>query len=501
MKANFESQLLGGGSRYSLQEGEWIAVDFAECFIQQSFCYGNNPLTTYSYASFPWRFPESFRYASTFIDSFMLGDDEAVVVLMQTPPEMAYLGVTPYVHNRRNPVTQGRGLVAASYSDTVNHLRMGAFLADPNEPVDPNDALDPNDPLDPNAPGTGSGYGVAALAPATPSPAQLSGAAAGSFPFDRLTAFIMTGNREVADTLTAVLDASGLPASAVNVLPIPVGAPELPLFTGYRFESDEFSLIGRFTFPDDPVAQQNWNAAKPVAVYRIGDDAAASATYPLENYAPRQTGVSEYVLLPGIEQRLDDLVSALRLRHPEATANVFYDGKVGAGRGWDCIAGYLRCAFDNQDALYIQQITDPEFLRLRSDPGNFWYVVGVNHRRTGKARYTNHSVYYRRLAGGVSSIDDSTAAGSAAYYAEAYSAGLAIGDFEDFYVFRIARDCDVDELALGYCMEVPYPTGQDPIGVDDNDSLYLVSRSYLEEISGVGPDISEVVPPVVMVYR
>ncbi|TGD76079.1 hypothetical protein E4634_00575 [Mangrovimicrobium sediminis] len=440
------------------ESGSWDPGDIEECFEDQSFCFGNNPLTVYSYAEFRPRFPELRRYAG----GFMLGEDEGVVVLLQTPPEMQYMGFTPYVHNRRLPDapfwSTRRPLVTASFGDSLNQLRFNAH----------------------------------------PGPGEVPGSA---YPFERLSALVMTANQSVATGLVELLEASGLPASATNILSVPVGDATLPLYAGYSRDADEFALLGRFSLPADPQAVEDWYAASPVAVYRVALDTGGFTPYPLQPYASRITGRSEYELLPGVEARLANLATALRRRHAPSAPRTFATGTGYAGEGWDCLRDYLPCAYDNQDALYYRFNTFPTILNMTSDAGNFWYIAGVNHQRTGKALYTNHAVYFVQIAGGVSSIDDSDSIGSAAFYAQAFAGGLEIGDFDDFYVFRIARDCAIDELEAGFCIEVPYPSQGQPIGVEDDDDIYPVIRFYVDSQSGVGPALSEIVPPVLLVYE
>jgi hypothetical protein len=197
---------------------------------------------------------------------------------------------------------------------------------------------------------------------------------------------------------------------------------------------------------------------------------------------------------------MNDLVTALKRRHTDLIPKVYSKGHWVSTKGQICIANYELCNVDNQDALYREEDIDIP-LYLTYDPNNFWYLIGINHRDTGKATYTNHSIYLKELSAGVASITDDNAEGSAAYYAELYAEGLEIGDYEDFYVFRVARDCNVEELDLGYCLEVPYPESGNPIGVTDTDEIITFSRLYVESSTGVGPIPIEVIGSWMMVFE
>ncbi|TGD75470.1 hypothetical protein E4634_03220 [Mangrovimicrobium sediminis] len=452
----FEQRLQATDAVADHQVGEWITFDLETCFETNSFCFGNNPESGYSFAHLPWRSPELIRYST----GFMLDDNEAVVLLLQTPPQLAYFGFTPYVQDRWVPETDNQRIeVAASLADSINHLRLGAY------------------------------------------PAAIPGAA--PYPFERISAVVMSANQRAVAAVSSLLVASGIPARAVNVFRIPTGAIELPLVTGYTERSDEFAIMARYTLPADRATFEAWLAANPVSVYRITLDTPEFESFPFTGYRERVTGISEYddAVMPQVMSRLGKVVAALVQRHPEATPEIYLRGIGHAGLGHECINDYSSCIYDNQDALYYRHEVSPPVYRLTSDPGNFWYAVGVEHQRTSKALYTSHSVYMARNAGGVASINTGTARGSVEFYAGDWLGNMDIGDPNDFYIFRIARQCGLAELELGYCVEVPYPTPLSPVGVEDTDPLTFVTRYYVEMNSGVGPAQSEIAPPVFVVYE
>ncbi|MES9991881.1 MAG: hypothetical protein ABW098_08000 [Candidatus Thiodiazotropha sp.] len=437
---------------YTYEQGAWYFFNVERCFRLDIYCFGNNPSTPYGYPVFANR-----TYEPEGSTGFMLDNTEAVVLLLQTPPAVRYYGITPYVQARMilDAIIPGkRRIVLGSFADTLNYLRINAVEKG-------SDTLTT---------------------------------------FDGLAAVILTSNHAVAENLERRLIESGLSPNGINIIEIPTISESMPLYTGYNTEADEFTLIMRVGLPLVSEELDMWLDLEPLAVWRIGVPDTEFELFDASPYEERRTNYYEHSVVQNSLARMNSLITALKRRHSELTPRVFPKGHWVSTKGKACITDYELCNADNQDALYRQEDVDIP-LYLTSDPENFWYLIGAAHRNTGKATYTNHSIYLKRLAAGVASITDENATGSAAYYAEPHAEGLEIGDYEDFYVFRVARDCDPEELDLGYCLEVPYPEPGQPIGVMDNDELFTFSRLYVETSSGVGPIPSEVIGSWMMVYE
>jgi hypothetical protein len=438
--------------RYTYERGAWYFFNVERCFRLGIYCFGNNPSTPYGYPVFA-----NHTYEPEGSTGFMLDDTEAVVLLLQTPPAVRYYGITPYVQARKIPdavIPGKRRIILASFADTLNYLRINAVEKD-------SDALST---------------------------------------FDSLAAVILTSNNAVAEELETRLIESGLSPEGINIIGIPTTSETMPLYTGYTDEADEFTLIMRVGLPLVSEELDRWLDVEPLAVWRIGVTDVALEPFDTSPYEERRTQYYEHTVVQDSVTRMNALITALKRRHPDLLPKVYSKGRWVFTKGQTCITNYELCNADNQDALYRQEDLDIP-LYLTSDPGNFWYIIGVAHRYTGKATYTNHSIYLKELAAGVTTITDENAEGSAAYYAEPYAEGLDIGDYEDFYVFRVARDCYSEELDLGYCLEVPYPEPGQPIGVSDDDELFTFSRLYVESSSGVGPIPSEVIGSWMMVFE
>lgn len=449
IQSNFAASLDGAPTRYFYEEGIFRFFDVETCFAQAHPCFGNNPDTPYGFPMFPPRRGETANF------NFKLGKTEAVVMLGLTPPDARYFGLTSYVYSRQDRQDPDKRMVVfGSISDTINMDRIGVHSIGPGS----------------------------------------------DDPHNRITAFVFTPNTEVEDEMRALLTSAGLDPEAINVFPIPTVSDEFPLVLGYGDDADDFTMLIRVGFPTDQDELDAYIAAAPFAVWRVGVRDSAFGGYPWEPYIERTTGITERDLLPGVDARLEDLATALQRRHAGLTPKVVRDPIVPLKTGHQCINLHIYCSSDSQDsALTFDANGFPH--RLIDDPDNFWYVLGVNHTYTGKTVYFNHSVYRMDISGGIGSISDVSAPGSAAYYAEAYSDGLDIGDFDDFYVYKIARACDATEKELGYCYEVPYPTPAAPVGAEDDDDLTLVGRLYVDQTSGVGPDKDELVLPMMLIYE
>jgi hypothetical protein len=129
---------------------------------------------------------------------------------------------------------------------------------------------------------------------------------------------------------------------------------------------------------------------------------------------------------------------------------------------------------------YYDFLRDPA-ITLGNDTNEFMIVYGVNHVATGKATYSNFVVNGADIWNGVGTITDADFTGSAEEYLPDNP------NAKYLYVYKLARNCDGDP----YCYEVPYGVGG--YGIDLDQPLFIVWRSYLEESTKTGPSYSEIV--------
>lgn len=196
--ANFSAHI---PADWKNESGSWEYFDIADCFVNGPSCFGNNPTTPYGY-------PQFVDPSTGVVDkAFHMAADEAVVIVMRTPPESRYFAVTQFLMDQES--TSATNIVFASLSDSLNNMKIGT---------------------------TGS---------ATP----------GQNVFDQYAAIVWTGDKNTFVSVRNKLIGSGLPSTAINFLPLPVNLPVYPIDIGgvgawkNRFESIEAIRIRNRTSP------------------------------------------------------------------------------------------------------------------------------------------------------------------------------------------------------------------------------------------------------------
>jgi hypothetical protein len=414
--------------------GSWEYFDVTQCFKPGGICFGNNPSSPYGYPAFP------NDGSSTPVSEFQMNADEAIVLIFRTPPEVRYFGFTQYIINMGQP-PEGASPVPtfASLSDTVNNLQLGT---------------------------TGS------LTP-------------GVQVFDQYSAVIWTGDLKTLATAKAKLIAAGLPATAINFIPLPVNLPIYPLRVGYGDGKDTFSMLMRAALPTVQANLDSYIKEKPFFVVKTGPAfSPPTMPAPVVGYAPETTGVTEDARL---DQSLAALVKDIRSKYSGSFSlreqTVSYTSKTG----WDCIAGNGTCAGDNHDALYSSEGSRVAV----NDLQDFVIVVGVNHQKTGKALYMNHTIYDPKTITGIVSVSDPVlTTESALYHAGATSPNDSrVKRYRNLYAYIISYDC----AGKQFCVEIPPPTVANPIGLPPGSPFIVVGRDYVDPRSGVRPDPNELV--------
>jgi len=148
--------------------------------------------------------------------------------------------------------------------------------------------------------------------------------------------------------------------------------------------------------------------------------------------------------------------------------------RVAFKAGYDSIQRDTNALGDNRDSIYLRT---KNFL-LPDDPDNFVIVYGANHVTTGKALYSNFSVYGRKALNGVGSVDNTSFPTAEQYLPEN-------PDAKYFYVYKIARQCGANEDCLAI------RTGPGATGIPLNQPAFVAFRAYLELQTKVGPEFEE----------
>ncbi|MBT9487248.1 MAG: hypothetical protein IV093_07025 [Rubrivivax sp.] len=401
-------------------------------------CFTNGSTCYGSNPSSPYGYPDFGGAMSTKLDP-----SDAVVVFMRTPPEVRYFGFTQYLYDR---AISSKPFVFASLSDTLNHLKFSTLQA----------------------------------------------ARPGTAPFDQYAVLVWAADMNTLASVQVLLAQQGIPESKVNFIPLPVG---LPLFMGDGEMADTFTLLMRMALPTVPADFSMYMADKPFYVVKVRPaNPPLVAPAPIIGYASETTGVSEDTALAAA---LDTLVANIKANH--ASSFTFKDQLVAYSKrlGWECLADDVDCiGGDNHDALYSQDLSRDLTVGNLKD---IVIIAGVNHQKTGKAVYTNHSVVDPVKTTGIVSIEDPQMTSRSALY----HAGVKqpndprVKQFSKLYAYAVSYDCN----GLKYCINIPAPTADNPVGLPPGAAFTLWGRSYVEPRTGVRPALNEVVRHQVMVGK
>lgn len=425
--------------------GRWEYFNPEECFTAPTgVCYGNNPTSPYGYPSF------STGPGGDDVFSFRMNPSEAVVLIFRTPPSLRYFSFAQYLVKRPGDKTA----VFASLSDSLNHLKIGT---------------------------TGS-------------------QTAGVNVFNQYAAVVWTADKATFGKISALLQSSGLPQWAINFLPFPLeispaGAPSgttVKINLGYGQGADLINMLMRTALPTISADFDQYRQEKPFFVVKVRPaEPQASQPAPALGYASETSGVSE-----GEELRkaLDQLVADVRSNYSGKKYKITELGvKFIPLTGWDCIYQNMGCAADNHDALYsVDSNSGGSGVVKFRNSGDFVIIAGVNHQKTGKATYINHSIYdTKKFAGIVSIADQSLTTQSALYHAGVTDPADPRNKlYQSLYAYVISYKC----AGISYCLAIPAPTVTNPIGLAPGSPFFIMGRKYLEPRTKVRPSAAETIP-------
>jgi len=395
---------------------------------------------------------------------WQLREDEAVILVGQTPPPAAYF----------------------------SYVTLLAFL--PISPWPPEEGYLPRRV----APQVGDAINVETVKTIGPDP------------YEAPMVYIITGHRETEQRVRAAARAAGYPDAIINVETI---SPALgPL--GIKDKGSWFFFAHRVALPDDKDALKLYlqEAGERYRVFRVTPEKAlAPDPEPVPVLRVRGTGHTEMDLYPALKRLrqaiLDEYATDGKCEgeRKELDTRVFStvtrDGRelilekpyVGLQRGIQVIGA-------TRDTNYLG--TYPNFM-LREGVDEFVIVYGVNHQKTGKVTYASASLY----------SDKDRWFGIATQYSPYFgdSARQYLPDDPEadmLYAIKVARHCDEGEE---YCLQVDPPEFRDikgetyacdldnldtpdwdPSPFDLNEQeMFFVFRSYLEPATLAGPDDNE----------
>ncbi len=245
-------------------------------------------------------------------------------------------------------------------------------------------------------------------------------------------------------------------------------------------EGDTFGHVWRVAVEHDEVAGQAFRDDPGGVLLRVTPD----AEQPIQNphirpvALERGAGTDETAWQPA----LDALDQAIRERHSGMRAVDVWTSNNGP-REFDCIEEEVLCNADTPDRLTW---LTPFFQLDSSD--DFVVAYGVNHEHTGKASYSSFVVIEEDHQIGFAGVNSREMPGSAAHYVP--NEPLV----DDLYAYTVSRDCSQHAEP---CVEIPGTCPGAPVG----DRIRLTMRAYLEQATGTGPDMAEMVGDRVIAFR
>ena len=384
---------------------------------------------------------------------YKLGQDEAIVLITQLPPECKYYSFINYVmftqQKEGKDYTNEKAFFSAGNEETGLYHPIFGSIGDSVNMVNIKHDGD-------------SAYGSQAV-------------------------IVISANQTVTEKVTAQLTAAGYDESMINVMPIPADTYNMGLQKG----ADTFSFLGRISQPTDQDAYDSYTESLSAnsVVYRVSPQKELDAD-PYENavLTARGTGEHEISKLKNGSQHLDEIREAIISQYANEYDYEELSTDIAVPEGLTAYLNDRNAQGDNRDTAYVMT----KDFTLNSDE-DFVVVYGVNHTQTGKALYSNAVLYARPMLNGVCSVYDSLFPGSATSYLEE-----DCDNADDYYVYKMARTQMDDYTAI-----IEHSTGNEKgkfYGVDNGDTLLLAFRAYMDE-NNVGASYYEIVYDRAIVFH
>jgi len=373
-------------------------------------------------------------------NNFHLGQNEALILVGQTPPPVAYFSYTVFLGTRRTtrfpPKNGGFTMLNAYVADSINNLTV--HTSGP-----------PRDP------------------------------------YNRELLLFIVADRQVEARVQEAARRAGYPPSMFNTMVLPPAV----LHLGVDANADTFWLVQRTAVPSDPQALNTY-LAQPQTLLRVTlqDPAWQPDPIPVPRVAVRGTGQTELGLMPAV----DALGEAIKTYYgsnevTEQPVDWYY---------WEGLTGVqeeINEMGPSGDALG-PRTAGHFFLPSRDD---FAIVYGVNHEATGKATYSSLSLYEDTLWIGLGVAYSRDYPGSVARYLHGLPPdNAAVLNADKLYAWKVARDCGGEE----YCLPIQNP-GCANLDLTDSSPFKILFRLYVEPATKTGPEIREVLFDRVLVFQ
>lgn len=300
LEARLEALLaLADAAGFDAQVGRYGFLSPNDCCLPDGDCYGNNPASPYGYAHLPPSPGQTSIDSGTEIDgarsAFRLREDEAVVLVGKTPPEVRYFGFRSHLAER----LQGgeRRTVLGTLGVDLSMHRIVRERAT---------------------------FDV----------------------FERPMAIVTTADAGIEQEVLALLGAAGFPDDEIHEDRIGAGLADL----GLHEEADTISIIERVAVFADPALEARYRADPGIVPVRLTPRTPRpAALHPLEPLPPRGSGTDEGTWTEAV----DALEAAILAEYP--TFAVTVDTMTSKGViTYDCLEGPYTVCGDLSSRIFLR---------------------------------------------------------------------------------------------------------------------------------------------------
>ncbi len=298
--------------------------------------------------------------------------------------------------------------------------------------------------------------------------------------------YIITGHRATDQLVRAAARAAGYPDAILNTEAVsPVIAP-----LGFGPQGSFLYMVHRVAMPEDQAALENYIKQPPYRVFRVSPKVPlAPDPQPVPVLRVRGTGHTEMQLYPALK-RLRQAIIDRYGSGQELDTHVWWilDQRIMLEKPFVGLQRNLFLMGATRDTNYLA--TYPNFM-LRDGSGEFVIAYGVNHQKAGKATYSSVSVYADPVRWfGVGTLLSRDFAGSAQQYLPGdpdadllYAIKVTRNCNGEPYCLEVKQPDFKDSNGNPYTCTPPL--------VLDEQPMFFIFRSYMEPSTKVAPDDNE----------
>ena len=336
--------------------------------------------------------------------------------------------------------------------------------------------------------------------------------------FDSTWAYVMSPSETVTKMVEDQLYSKGI-VDHVKHYPYPGDMLKLA-GDSWDNNADMLALLFRLAYPTRPEEMKTYvaNAKENNKIFRVtvpSDQIDDFKLYSNPTLIERKMNRMESV----VDENAQEIVSNQQLKDglEQLIQNIKdTDGKLGwkakeytfdsglPDNGFVCLDTQVKCEGDNRDTYYPMNVdllkssmiceTIPILCNKEASTSvlsnaydDFMIIAGVDHKTVGRVEYASLSILGEQHLNSVGARSDPEMAGSAEVYLDDPVAKY-------LYALIFARDC----TGRGKFCFVVEQTGD--VSIPIKDQLIYVERGYINPVTHIGNDRSEIIPPKVIHY-